>query len=360
MLHDGGALIGGGPLRSQGLEAADRAARHGRRTVHGLWRPAPECGVAAPRWSSRGLWSQRDRHEFCTFGRCGDATIGGNGMQASDEMNGSVGKGGRVRWGIGLVSCLAIALASCAIPGQLYRVSPPITGTLDDIPADSEAVELVFSVMHRENPELFEVQRVGLSEGRHFYFEPVAMEIAGQEYSKFYRVFLHYRDGDQDQLIWRAEFSRRDLTGRVQLDCALDRPVRVSQPCLVREPLQQPWLVAEGQRTFRRLCSGCHGAPETGVAAPHPRAPDLSEIAQRRGGRFDRLEIARRIEGGETPPEHGTGEMPVWGNRLSAEYWRYTSPDRLVGATLDPIVVYLESLQRAEGAAQPPRVPKGS
>jgi hypothetical protein len=37
--------------------------------------------------------------------------------------------------------------------------------------------------------------------------------------------------------------------------------------------------------------------------------------------------------------------MPIWGERLSAEYERYAEGDALIGATLDPVLAYLESLQ---------------
>ena len=246
----------------------------------------------------------------------------------------------------GFLLCAAVAVASCAVPGHLYRVSPPIMGTIQVIDSGTRDVELVLNVMHRESPALFDVQRVPLSEDGSFYFEPVALKIAGHEFSKFYRVFLHYRDGAQDLVIWRGEYSRRDLVGRIQLDCKLDRLSRVSQPCIVRDPLKHPWLVAEGERTFRRLCAGCHEGQESAGTAGSAMAPDLSRIAARRGGEFDRTEIAEWIEGSATPRDHGSRTMPVWGERLSAEYWRYPNADELAGATLDPILAYLESLQQ--------------
>ena len=241
---------------------------------------------------------------------------------------------------------LAVAVASCAVPGQPYRVSPPIMGTIDALTAEPDQIELVLYVMHRENPTLFEIQRARLTEENRFYFEPVSLEIAGLEYSKFYRAFLHYRGGEANQVIWRGEFSRKEIVGRIQLDCALGRPARVSQPCLVRDPLEHPWLAAEGKRTFERLCATCHGDTAQGGRVGTTTIPDLTRIAARRDGLFDRDEIARRIEGSDTPPQHGTPTMPAWGERLSAEYWRYSEPDRLAGATLDPVLVYLESVQR--------------
>ena len=76
--------------------------------------------------------------------------------------------------------------------------------------------------------------------------------------------------------------------------------------------------------------------------------PDLSEIAARRNGRFDRAEVAEWIEGRTSRATHGTRRMPVRGEVLSAEFERYSDGDELIGATLDPLVVYLESLQRSD------------
>ena len=245
---------------------------------------------------------------------------------------------------------LAVLVAGCAVPGHVYRVSPPVMGTIDGVSSGAEEIELVLSIMHRENPTLFDRQQSRLTEDGRFYFEPVALEIAGREYSKFYRAFLHARDGDEEQLIWRGEFSRKDLRGRVQLDCVLTRRPRVSQPCRVIDPLSHPWLTGEGERSFQRLCARCHGDGGTGGTANAPGAPDLTRIAARRDGRFDPMEVAERIEGSQTPIQHGPTAMPAWGERLSAEYWRYANRDRMTGATIDPIVVYLQSIQR--GAAR--------
>ena len=46
--------------------------------------------------------------------------------------------------------------------------------------------------------------------------------------------------------------------------------------------------------------------------------------------------------------------MPIWGRRLSDEYDRYAHGDEMVGAELDPVVVYLESLQLSDAHQPPP------
>jgi hypothetical protein len=37
--------------------------------------------------------------------------------------------------------------------------------------------------------------------------------------------------------------------------------------------------------------------------------------------------------------------MPVWGEELQIEYQQYADPDAQIGATLDPLVAFLEYMQ---------------
>lgn len=252
-------------------------------------------------------------------------------------------------WFAGALACLWIVSGACAIPGRLYPVAPAVLGELRGAVEPGAESELRLSVTSREVPTLFEVQRVRLSQNGSFRFDPVKLAVAGREYSKVYHVYLYYRVGTRDRVIWRAEFSRRDVTGSIELDCDLDRPARLGQPCWVRDPLEHRWLVVNGERTFDRLCSECHGRSGRGDRSTGSAllgvAPDLTQIATRRSRGFDRIEVAEWIEGSLIPREHGPQAMPVWGERLSAENWRFANADELVGATLDPLVVFLLSIQ---------------
>ncbi len=256
-------------------------------------------------------------------------------------------------WATRLAGCLVgivIVSFACATPGQLYRVAPEIQGAIVGTEPSDAVAELRLSIMSREVPTLFDVKTLQLPEDRRFRFESANLAVAGHEYSKVYRAFLHYRVGAEDQVIWRGEFSRRDLQGSIELDCDLARPARLGQPCWVRDPLSHPWLVANGERTFNRLCSECHGRGGRGQEAfagtPGLAGPRLDWIAARRSHGFDREEIAEFIEGSKIPREHGLRSMPIWGEQLSADYWRYSNADELVGATLDPVIVYLLSIQQ--------------
>jgi mono/diheme cytochrome c family protein len=68
---------------------------------------------------------------------------------------------------------------------------------------------------------------------------------------------------------------------------------------------------------FATYCSACHGLDGKGrgpVAMELKTKPaDLTRIAQRSGGTFDREAVYKRIEGLDMPASHGSAEMPVWG-----------------------------------------------
>lgn len=244
--------------------------------------------------------------------------------------------------------------SGCALPGKLYRVVPAISGQL---PPPAGEVELLLRVMQRESPTLHQEQRVALSPSGRFAFEEVDLEVAGHEYSKFYRVYLHRHADNLDRVIWRADVDRRVLAGPIELVCDLERRAELGEPCQVQDPTRQPWLVANGARTFQKLCARCHGTNASGsgpgIDKSAPRAPDLRAIAARRDGRFDRDEIAAWIEGDALPASHAPRQMPVWGEKLSKKFERYAEGDELVGAKLDPVLVYLESIQleRSQTAA---------
>ena len=68
---------------------------------------------------------------------------------------------------------------------------------------------------------------------------------------------------------------------------------------------------------FLTYCSGCHGEDGKGrgpVAIELKAKPsDLTAIAARNGGTFDREQVYKKIEGLDMPLSHGTSQMPVWG-----------------------------------------------
>jgi mono/diheme cytochrome c family protein len=264
-------------------------------------------------------------------------------------MNDARGVGPGRRRAARLVSVgLPLLLAACTLPGRTYPVSPVLSGQLQGEVAFADA-EVVLRVQHHENPTLAAEHRVALAADGRFRFEPIELAVAGHEYTKRYRAFLRFRGGPIDRPIWRAEYERGEIGTPVQLDCRLDRPIEHGQPCRVVDARRYPWIVRAGEAAFMQRCASCHGVAGLGdgpvASVLFEQPPDLRRIALRRGGHFDRDAVAERIEGRSLPAAHGTSEMPVWGERLTAEYEHYVGRDEMIAATLDSIVAYLETVQ---------------
>ncbi|MFK7895625.1 MAG: cytochrome c [Myxococcota bacterium] len=255
----------------------------------------------------------------------------------------------------GWALCLLFIFAACAMPGRLYPVAPELQVELRGVQWPGEQSELRLNVVNRDVPSLFEVQRIRLADERRLRFRGTQLAVAGREFNSRYRVFLHYRVGSEDRVIWRSEYSRNEWTNPAELDCDLRRPARLGQPCRMRDSVEYPWRLVQGRETYEALCAACHGDEGRGgggvqtkrdsAPSEEPAAPNLREIAKRRPGGFDRDEIAEWIEGSLVPRAHGSSKMPIWGERLSLEYERYSNADDLVGARLDPLIVYLMSIQ---------------
>lgn len=268
---------------------------------------------------------------------------------------------------LALLALLAGALPlACAVPGRPERILPEITGVIArgsaKSGAESSRGRLTLVVIHSLTPSVHDRREVALGADQGFHFEPLLLDVAGHEFGRHYRIYLHLAQNGADRVIWRAQISRLEDAAPIRLDCDLARPIGLGEPCRVVDPLGQPWLLDEGKRHFGRLCADCHGKDARGGPLPDAesspsdsaadaramRAPDLTGLASRHGGRFDRDAVVAWIEGRSLAEGHARGGMPVWGERLSSEFERYAEGDELIGATLDPIVAYLESLQRRD------------
>jgi mono/diheme cytochrome c family protein len=102
----------------------------------------------------------------------------------------------------------------------------------------------------------------------------------------------------------------------------------------------------EGRDLFRAYCAACHGTDARGggpAAAPlKTKPPNLTRIAERRGGVFPLADVERFISGEQASAEtHGQREMPIWGPILSQ-----VQRDRDLGKVrIRNLAKYLESLQ---------------
>ncbi|MBK7951466.1 MAG: c-type cytochrome [Deltaproteobacteria bacterium] len=265
-----------------------------------------------------------------------------------------------------LLAALTVAIAlACAVPGRPERILPEITGVIAHDGATAEVAgrgRLTLVVIHSRTPSVHDRREVPLAADDRFRFDPLLLDVAGHEFGHHYRIYLHLSQGGADRVIWRAQLSRLEDATPIRLDCDLDREIALGEPCRVVDPLGQPWLLDEGKRHFGRLCADCHGKDARGGRMSQARsgsagssaettairAPDLTRLASRHGGRFDRDAVVAWIEGRSLAEGHARGGMPVWGERLSSEFERYAEGEELIGATLDRIVAYLESLQRSD------------
>jgi mono/diheme cytochrome c family protein len=110
----------------------------------------------------------------------------------------------------------------------------------------------------------------------------------------------------------------------------------------------------EGRDLFRAYCAACHGPDARGggpaAASLKTKPPDLTRIAERRGGTFPLAGVERFISGEEASAEtHGKREMPIWGPILS----QVQRDQNLGKVRIRNLAKYLESLQVPKPTAPP-------
>ena len=110
----------------------------------------------------------------------------------------------------------------------------------------------------------------------------------------------------------------------------------------------QAEAAARGGVTYRVYCSNCHGRGGKGdgkLATALRRPPaDLTLIARRNSGVFDRAKVQEAIDGRREVTEHGERDMPVWGLSFQRE-GNEEEREEAVQAKLADLVAYLETLQ---------------
>ena len=102
-----------------------------------------------------------------------------------------------------------------------------------------------------------------------------------------------------------------------------------------------------GRDLFEFYCASCHGRDGKGggpvVPALKVHVPDLTTMAERSGGTFQKARVTGIVTGdqGHLTPAHGSTDMPVWG-----PVFRGLDPsDTLVKVRIANVVAYIESLQ---------------
>jgi len=248
----------------------------------------------------------------------------------------------------GLLFVLISGLVGC-VPWRDYPVSPVIEGQLTGARVPDATLRL--EVRNQTSASLGAHRVVSLEEDGRFRIDPIPLRPGVREVFKLYTVVLSLEGADGgSRVIWRSEWHRGFFDDRLELQCELQRPSEYGQVCRVVDPARQRSLVSYGQREFMRSCIDCHavGATGNGLGAEALRTepPDLTRLAARRGGRFDREWVHSWIDGRRRVAAHGVGEMPTWAVRMSHDSDGGT--DDMIAARIDAIVAYLESIQRPD------------
>ncbi len=105
-----------------------------------------------------------------------------------------------------------------------------------------------------------------------------------------------------------------------------------------------------GLAIFEANCAPCHGSRGGGAGEPTVviggiAVPDLRTLGQRVGRPLPTEVIAEYIDGRAAVEAHGPRSMPVWGDRLYADWPDSGSREEARAGTIALLVEYLESIQ---------------
>ncbi len=115
--------------------------------------------------------------------------------------------------------------------------------------------------------------------------------------------------------------------------------------------------IAAGRRIYTTRCASCHGIDGRGdgPVAPALRVapPDLTWLAERRGGEFPRDFVIATVTGDTAILAHGTREMPIWSDRFASTEGNGGSAAASVYTrrSVEALADYLATIQRRLSAA---------
>lgn len=101
-----------------------------------------------------------------------------------------------------------------------------------------------------------------------------------------------------------------------------------------------------GQEMFRSYCATCHGLDGKGNGPTAPalkkQLPDLTLLSKKNGGKFPRNRVSSVIEGNDFITEHGSRDMPIWGDAFRAA----NRDESMVKMKVNNLTLYVESIQQ--------------
>ena len=109
-------------------------------------------------------------------------------------------------------------------------------------------------------------------------------------------------------------------------------------------------LVAKsGPELYQQFCASCHGSGGRGDGPVAGKlgveVPDLTRLAIRQGGFFDRDRVERIIDGREILAAHARRTMPIWGEAFSKSHLGDPNAERAARTLVTRIADYLWQLQ---------------
>lgn len=131
------------------------------------------------------------------------------------------------------------------------------------------------------------------------------------------------------------------------LALALAAALGASSTARAQETSESIVTESSGPALYRGYCSSCHGAKAKGdgplAHALRFQPANLTEIAKRAQGKFERDKVHRMIDGREPIKGHGGTDMPLWGDAFKRSGGGYS--EEAVRRRIDILVEYLETLQ---------------
>ncbi|HET9314999.1 MAG TPA: c-type cytochrome [Vicinamibacteria bacterium] len=104
---------------------------------------------------------------------------------------------------------------------------------------------------------------------------------------------------------------------------------------------------SSGPALYKGYCASCHGPSAKGdgpiAHALRFQPADLTQIAKRSEGRFERDKVHRMIDGRNPVKGHGGTDMPLWGDAFKRSGTGFS--EEAVSRRIDLLVEYLEGLQ---------------
>jgi len=83
--------------------------------------------------------------------------------------------------------------------------------------------------------------------------------------------------------------------------------------------------ISAGNRTYDRFCSVCHGADAKGNGMYKENLKvspsNLTKLSSSNNGTFPWIMMYQIIDGNDISLEHGTNEMPIWGELFNISNW---------------------------------------